>query len=67
MITTDHLAPAGNINPSTPAGRYLEGRGVARAEFQNVGFRRGNHEVAMRAAFGSARLKIALVPGVECA
>jgi aconitate hydratase len=65
MITTDHLAPAGNINPSTPAGRYLEGRGVARAEFQNVGFRRGNHEVAMRAAFGSARLKNAMVPGVE--
>jgi len=65
MVTTDHLAPAGNIAANSPAGRYLEARGIAQSDFQNYGFRRGNHEVAMRAALGSGRLKNAMVPGTE--
>ena len=65
MVTTDHLAPAGNIGAKSPAGRYLAARNVAAAEFQNYGFRRGNHEVAMRGAFGSGRLRNAMTPGTE--
>ena len=28
-ITTDHISPAGNMSRKSPAGRYLEARGVA--------------------------------------
>ncbi len=65
MVTTDHLAPAGAIGEQSPAGRYLSERGVARKDFQNYGFRRGNHEVAMRGAFMSGRLRNAMVPDTE--
>ncbi|MGE5525198.1 MAG: aconitate hydratase AcnA [Rhodospirillaceae bacterium] len=65
MVTTDHLAPAGTISVNSPAGRYLAERGVAAADFQNYGFRRGNHEIAMRGAFMSGRLRNAMVPGTE--
>src|SRR3546814_9722604 len=27
-ITTDHISPAGNIKASSPAGKFLQGRGV---------------------------------------
>src|SRR5690606_24319083 len=27
-ITTDHISPAGSIHPDSPAGRYLQERGV---------------------------------------
>ena len=30
-ITTDHISPAGNIKKDSPAGRYLQARGVQRA------------------------------------
>jgi aconitate hydratase len=65
MVTTDHLAPAGAIAVNSPAGRYLAEHGVAPVQFQNYGFRRGNHEVAMRGAFMSGRLRNAMVPGTE--
>lgn len=65
MVTTDHLAPNGSISMDSPAGRYLTEWGVARAEFHTYGFRRGNHELAMRGTFASARLKNAMVPNSE--
>ncbi|MEY2882542.1 MAG: aconitate hydratase AcnA, partial [Pseudomonadota bacterium] len=40
-ITTDHISPAGSIKEVSPAGRYLNERQVARAEFNSYGARRG--------------------------
>jgi len=64
-ITTDHISPAGAISANSPAGRYLVGHGVAHAEFNSFGSRRGNHEVMMRGTFGNIRLRNQMVPGVE--
>ncbi|MCL4185952.1 MAG: aconitate hydratase AcnA, partial [Burkholderiaceae bacterium] len=47
-ITTDHISPAGSIKETSPAGQYLVANGVARADFNSYGARRGNHEVMMR-------------------
>jgi aconitate hydratase len=49
----------------SPAARYLAERGVAPADFQTHGFRRGNHEMALRGTFASARLRNAMTPEVE--
>ena len=64
-ITTDHISPAGNINPDTPAGRYLADHGVPRAAFNSYGARRGNHEVMVRGTFANVRLRNQLAPGTE--
>ena len=64
-ITTDHISPAGEIKASSAAGKYLQERGVAPADFNSYGARRGNHEVMMRGTFANIRLKNRLVPGVE--
>ncbi|MEJ6068166.1 aconitate hydratase AcnA, partial [Psychrobacter sp. 16-Bac2893] len=40
-ITTDHISPAGNIDADSPAGKYLQGRGVMEADFNSYGSRRG--------------------------
>ncbi|MCC6217210.1 MAG: aconitate hydratase AcnA [Polyangiaceae bacterium] len=64
-ITTDHISPAGNIAKSSAAARYLVERGVAPADFNSYGARRGNHEVMMRGTFANTRLRNELVPGVE--
>ena len=64
-ITTDHISPAGNIKPNSPAGRYLSERGVAVADFNQYGARRGNHEVMVRGTFANVRLKNLLAPGTE--
>jgi len=64
-VTTDHISPAGNINPATPAGRYLTDRGVARVDFNSYGTRRGNHEVMVRGTFANIRLRNQLAPGTE--
>lgn len=40
-VTTDHISPAGNITASGPAGEYLRGHGVERADFNSYGSRRG--------------------------
>ena len=64
-VTTDHISPAGNISKSSPAARYLVSQGVAPAEFNSYGARRGNHEVMMRGTFANIRLRNLLVPGVE--
>jgi len=64
-VTTDHISPAGNINPSTPAGKYLADHGVSRADFNSYGARRGNHEVMVRGTFANVRLRNQLAPGTE--
>ncbi|MGD0837640.1 MAG: aconitate hydratase AcnA [Polyangia bacterium] len=64
-ITTDHISPAGQIKPDSPAGRYLLGLGVAPRDFNSYGARRGNHEVMVRGTFANVRLKNLLAPGTE--
>ena len=64
-ITTDHISPAGNIAASSPAGVYLQSRGVERKDFNSYGARRGHHEVMMRGTFANIRLKNELVGGKE--
>jgi aconitate hydratase len=64
-VTTDHISPAGAIAHDSPAGRYLVSHGVAPADFNSYGSRRGNHEVMMRGTFANVRLRNRLVPGVE--
>ncbi|MDP3641532.1 MAG: aconitate hydratase AcnA, partial [Alphaproteobacteria bacterium] len=50
-ITTDHISPAGNIKPSSPAGKHLNTLGVSQDDFNSYGSRRGNHEIMMRGTF----------------
>jgi len=64
-VTTDHISPAGNIRPNVPAGRYLTDGGVAPADFNSYGTRRGNHEVMVRGTFANIRLRNQLAPGTE--
>ncbi|MBF0167717.1 MAG: aconitate hydratase AcnA [Alphaproteobacteria bacterium] len=64
-ITTDHISPAGNIKKATPGGQYLIEQGVAQADFNSYGARRGNHQVMMRGTFANVRLKNEMAPGTE--
>jgi aconitate hydratase len=60
-VTTDHISPAGAIKLKSPAGQYLVEHGVAPADFNSYGARRGNHEVMMRGTFANVRLRNRLV------
>lgn len=62
-VTTDHISPAGNIARNSPAARYLEEKGLAYADFNSYGSRRGNHEVMMRGTFANIRIKNELADG----
>jgi aconitate hydratase len=64
-ITTDHISPAGSIQPDSPAGKYLIAHGVQPKDFNSYGARRGNHEVMMRGTFANIRLRNLLAPGTE--
>lgn len=64
-LTTDHISPAGSIKADSPAGKYLQSKGVAIKDFNSYGARRGNHEVMMRGTFANIRIKNEMVPGVE--
>jgi aconitate hydratase len=64
-VTTDHISPAGEIQPDSPAGHYLVQHGVDVADFNSYGSRRGNHEVMMRGTFANIRIKNEMVPGTE--
>jgi aconitate hydratase len=64
-VTTDHISPAGTIPPDSPAGQYLRSRGVAPANFNVYGARRGNHEVMVRGTFANIRLRNQLVSDKE--
>ncbi|MCZ2443141.1 MAG: aconitate hydratase AcnA [Flavobacteriales bacterium] len=59
-ITTDHISPAGSFKETSPAGKYLTERDVAKAAFNSYGSRRGNHEVMMRGTFANVRIKTKL-------
>jgi aconitate hydratase len=61
-ITTDHISPAGSIKESSPAGRWLIENGVAKADFNSYGSRRGNHEIMMRGTFANVRIKNLMLP-----
>jgi aconitate hydratase len=64
-VTTDHISPAGAIKATAPAGLYLTGHGIERADFNSYGARRGNHEVMIRGTFANIRLRNQLAPGTE--
>ena len=64
-VTTDHISPAGSIAPWSPAGQWLQERGIAPLEFNSYGARRGHHEVMMRGTFGNIRLRNRMVEGKE--
>jgi aconitate hydratase len=64
-ITTDHISPAGSIKASSPAGLYLKSKGVAEADFNSYGSRRGNHEIMMRGTFANIRIRNEMTPGQE--
>jgi aconitate hydratase len=60
-ITTDHISPAGNIAADSPAGKFLQERGVQPRDFNQYGARRGNDLVMARGTFANIRLKNVLV------
>ena len=64
-VTTDHISPAGAIMLDSPAGQYLQDRGVRVHEFNSYGSRRGNHEVMVRGTFANIRLRNELASGTE--
>ncbi len=64
-VTTDHISPAGAIQPTSPAGEYLQQAGVPVRDFNSYGSRRGNHEVMMRGTFANIRIRNEMVPGTE--
>lgn len=64
-ITTDHISPAGNIKPDSPAGEYLIENGVEIRDFNSYGSRRGNDRVMTRGTFANVRFKNQLAPGKE--
>src|SRR6516162_1151226 len=64
-VTTDHISPAGSIQPDSPAGKYLIAHGVSPKDFNSYGARRGNHEVMMRGTFANIRLRNQMAPGTE--
>jgi aconitate hydratase len=64
-ITTDHISPAGNIAMDSPAGKYLQERGVQPRDFNSYGARRGNDLVMTRGTFANIRLKNLLAGGKE--
>ncbi len=64
-VTTDHISPAGSFKPATPAGKYLQEKGVAVKDFNSYGARRGNHEVMMRGTFANVRIKNLMLPPKE--
>jgi aconitate hydratase len=64
-ITTDHISPAGNIKASSPAGRFLQARGVQPADFNSYGSRRGNDDVMVRGTFANIRIRNLMLGGEE--
>ena len=64
-ITTDHISPAGNIKASSPAGKFLQSRGVAPTDFNSYGSRRGNDDVMVRGTFANIRIQNLMLGGEE--
>jgi aconitate hydratase len=64
-VTTDHISPAGGIRAESPAGLWLQERGVAAADFNSYGSRRGHDDVMARGTFANVRIRNRLAPGTE--
>jgi aconitate hydratase len=64
-VTTDHISPAGAFAAETPAGKYLQERGVERKDFNSYGSRRGNDRIMTRGTFANVRLRNQMAPGTE--
>ncbi|MGR9086630.1 MAG: aconitate hydratase AcnA [Gammaproteobacteria bacterium] len=64
-VTTDHISPAGQIAPDSPAAAYLLDQGVERKDWNSYGSRRGNDQVMCRGTFANIRIRNLLVPGSE--
>ena len=64
-ITTDHISPAGNIKADSPAGRFLQERGVLPTDFNSYGSRRGNDDVMVRGTFANIRIRNRMLGGAE--
>lgn len=64
-VTTDHISPAGAIAASSPAGSYLQERGVETRDFNTYGARRGNDRVMSRGTFANRRVRNLMTPDVE--
>ncbi|MGZ8096893.1 MAG: aconitate hydratase AcnA [Methylosarcina sp.] len=64
-VTTDHISPAGQIAPDSPAARYLLEKGIPRKDWNSYGSRRGNDQVMCRGTFANIRIRNLLVPGFE--
>ena len=64
-ITTDHISPAGNIATNSTAAKFLNSKGVQKADFNTYGARRGNDLVMSRGTFANIRIKNKLVNNVE--
>lgn len=64
-ITTDHISPAGNIAIDSPAGKFLQDRGVQPKDFNQYGTRRGNDLIMARGTFANIRLKNVMVAPKE--
>lgn len=61
-VTTDHISPAGSFRETSPAGQWLQSKGVERRDFNSYGSRRGHHEVMVRGTFGNVRVKNLMLP-----
>ena len=64
-ITTDHISPAGDIKASSPAGKFLQARGVQKSDFNSYGSRRGNDDIMVRGTFANIRIKNLMLGGEE--
>ena len=64
-INTDNISPAGSIATDSPAGRFLQQRGIQPKDFNTYGSRRGNDQIMARGTFGNIRLKNLLVAPKE--
>jgi len=64
-VTTDHISPAGAIAAASPAGEYLQERGVEIRDFNTYGSRRGNDRVMSRGTFANRRVRNLMTPDIE--
>ena len=64
-VTTDHISPAGAIAAASPAGEYLQERGVETRDFNTYGSRRGNDRVMTRGTFANRRVRNLMTPEIE--
>lgn len=62
-VTTDHISPAGIIGKETPAGQYLQEKGIEPRQFNSYGSRRGNDRVMTRGTFANVRIRNQIAPG----